>query len=169
VTAGRARQIQGLTGTGRRDEAARQLLASWQADELGPEDLRLLIPDIWLYLDPPAGPWGPLHDDEWIEIFGATGFFVQGPDVSLHGEYWDLFRAAPHGRARGMSWCTRREMAERFLPKHNQYGAYTIWSAAVPQTAILAVLYRSSDAFLVPGAREVVVNPAGLPDPVAVS
>jgi class 3 adenylate cyclase len=40
---GRARQIQGLTGTGRRDEAARQLLASWQADELGPEDLRCAV------------------------------------------------------------------------------------------------------------------------------
>ena len=155
-------EIQVLAGSGRRADAARALLDACRARWLSALDAQRLVPDIWLRLDPPVGPRGPLSADEWLEVFDFSGFFVQGPPTLVASEPMDLYRAAPSDRSRGMSWCTHRQMAERFLPKHDLWGRYEIWKALVKPEAILAVLFRPDDGlFVAPiGApREVVVNP----------
>lgn len=63
----------------------------------------------------------------------------------------------------------RGEMAERFVPKHANHGLYAIWAALVPRSAALAAFRRADDVpFSLPrgSAREIVVNPAGLPEEV---
>jgi hypothetical protein len=167
----RLNDIQILSGNGHHGDAARQLLANWRARELEPADLRRIIPELWVSLNPPAGPHGSLSDVEWLELFAATGFFVQGRPVDLGLKECVLFRAAPVERVRGMSWCTHQRMAEGFVLKGDQFGKYRIWSATVPLTAIRAVFHRPSDSFFGLGsdsAREVVIDPDGLPEPVLV-
>lgn len=112
-----ARNIEVLASNGRRPEAARQLLGAWRGHSVTVDELKTLLADIWLYLDPPVAPYGPLAVAEWLELFGATGFFMQGPPIHVvDHERWVLYRAAPEDRARSMSWCTSRVMAERFIP-----------------------------------------------------
>lgn len=143
------------------------MFQSYQSGELQPGELRELIPGIWLYLDPPAGTRGPLDDSQWLELFTATGYFVGAPDLPFNlADPMQLFRAAPSERTRGMSWCTHRAMAERFIPHDSQWGEYKIWSAGVPRTAILAALCRRDDTLVdqpFGSVREIVIDPQGLP------
>lgn len=143
------------------------MFQAWQSGGLRPGDLRELIPDIWLYLDPPAGTRGPLNDSQWLELFTATGYFVGPPYLAFNlTDPMRLFRAAPSERTQGMSWCTHRAMAERFVPRHSQWGEYKVWSADVPRTAILATLCRVDDTLFdqpFGSVREIVVDPRGLP------
>lgn len=158
-----SRDIRVLAGSGHRADAARLLLESCRTSQLSCTDAQDLIPDIWLRLDPPAGPLGPLAPAEWTEVFGFAGFFVQGPPTTVATEPIELYRAAPPDRNQGMSWCTHRRMAERFLPKHDNWGRFTIWKARVVPEAILAVLFRPDDSLFdlpIGSAREVVVNPS---------
>lgn len=111
-----------LAGSGRRTEAAKRLLDAWRAGTVTVDDLRGVISDIWLYVDPPAAPYGPLAVADWLELFRAVGFFVQGPPVPVDHERWVLYRAAPEDRVRSMAWSTNRVMAELFVPKHTQFG-----------------------------------------------
>lgn len=157
------RDIQALAGSGRRREAARHLLNAWQMGGVTVDDLKILITDIWLYLDPPVAPYGPLAVAEWLELFRAAGFFMQGPPISVNQEEWVLYRAAPENRARSMAWSTSPVMAERFVPRHGRFGSYRIWRAAVDHSAVLAVLFRPSDGtWGTEVAREVVIDPAGI-------
>ena len=167
-----ARNIEVLASSGRRPEAARQLLGAWRGHSVTVDELKTLLADIWLYLDPPVAPYGPLAVAEWLELFGATGFFMQGPPIQVvDHERWVLYRAAPEDRARSMSWCTSRVMAERFIPRQDRFGAYRLWTATLDRSAVLAVLYRPSDGTWDASgevAREVVVDPAGIGELIVV-
>jgi hypothetical protein len=169
----RIRELLVIGGGGDRHAAARHLVAGWRAGDLRNTDLIELIPDIWVRLNPPAGPYGPLTDDEWLELFSATGFFVGPPRLPFEvADPVQLFRAAPVERSRGMSWCTHRRMAEGFVPKGDRSGGYKIWTAQVPKSGILAAVCRPDDVpFDLPQGeyREIIVDPAALPAHLDVS
>ncbi len=172
VPAEALREIREAGGRGDWRAAACLLLTHTRAGKVTGDDLVECLSEVWVRNDPPAGPHGVLSDDEWIELFNVTGFFVGPPTTPFSvADRVCLFRAAPRERARGMSWCTHENMARGFVPRHDRFGRYQIWRADVPKSAILAALYRPGDApfDLPPGEyREVVVNSAGLPDTLAV-
>lgn len=166
------RLIRDDAGRGDRPAAARLLLRACRQGGLGRDDLQELIAEIWVMLDRPAGPpgHGALTDDEWQELFTASGFFVTPKKLPFDvGDPLRIYRAATVERCRGMSWCNYREMAERFLPKDHRRSDWFIWTAEVRRSAILAVLFRPDDSvFHLPyaAAREIIVAPAQLPRPL---
>ncbi len=158
------RSVHDLASSGHRAEAAVELYKCHQQGHLSAAELQCLITLTWPFLDPPSAPHGPLTVPQWVELFVAAGRFFQGPPITL-GPHPTLYRAAPPKRAKGMSWCTHREMAERFLPRQQRFGIYGLWQVRCPDDAILAVIHRPDDSACVLHAREVVVNPDLLPEP----
>jgi hypothetical protein len=163
------RRIRDDAGRGDRPAAARLLQRACRAGGLEQNDLQELIAEIWVMLDRPAGPpgHGALTDGEWLELFTMSGFFVTPKKLPFNvSDPMRIYRASTDERCRGMSWCNYREMAERFLPKDHRRSAWRIWTAEVPRSAILAVLFRPDDSvFHLPyaAAREIVVDPTQLP------
>lgn len=96
-----ARDIQILTGSGRRAEAAQGLLAAWRGGSVAADDLRGLIHDIWLYVDPPVKPYGPLSVPEWLELFWAVGSSCRdhrSPSITSGGFSTGQLPRSGHGR-----------------------------------------------------------------------
>jgi hypothetical protein len=59
-------------------------------------------------LDRPAGPagHGALTDEEWLELFTASGVFVTPEKLPFEvSDPMRVYRAATYERCRGMSWC----------------------------------------------------------------
>ena len=164
----RAAEVLGLAGGGHHHAAALRLFAYCQEGLLARDEVRYLIPEIWMWLNPPAGERGPLNDAAWVALFRDVGFFSTGPPYERGTGPATLFRAATPERARGMSWCSTKTMATRFLPAHDLWGPYKLWTVTVPDAAILAVLYRPGDAGDV-NAREIVVDATMLRTPAEVN
>jgi hypothetical protein len=161
----REAQIRNLAGSGQRAEAAIELWKAWTAGELAASQLGELIRDsIWPYLDLPADDPRRLTDEQWVVLFRAAAPITQtGHPVELAFPL-RVYRGATGARARGLSWCTSRAMAEPFLERLEKLGETgRIWTTEIGRDAALAVIFRPSDCVTDPQAREIVVDPAGLP------
>jgi hypothetical protein len=106
-------EIRRIAGTGDRSSAVRLLLRGLREDAFERVDRCEHIAEIRARLDPPVAPFGPLTQDEWIELYQATGYFVGPPSLPFEiGSEVRLYRAAPIDRVRGISWCTDRSVTE---------------------------------------------------------
>ena len=141
------------------------LWRAWKAGELERSELEELIRDsIWPYLDPPGGHRGPLTDDQWVELFRAAAPIAQTGRPKELSFPLSVYRAATATRSRGLSWCTSMAMAAPFLERLEKLGETgRIWTAEIERDAVLAVIYRPSDCVTDHDAREIVVDPSGLP------
>ena len=148
-------------------QAAKALWEAQQAGELdGAEIAELIRECVWPRLDPPGGDRGPLSDAQWVTLFRAAAPIQQsGTPVELSFPL-RVYRGATTARARGLSWCTSRSMAEAFGKRLSHLGATGhIWTAEIDEHAVLAILNWRTDSVDArdPRAREIVVDPAGLP------
>ena len=154
-----------MAASGDRQRAATELWNSWTDGKLSRSDLSQLILQIWPYLDPPAGDYGPLRDAQWVVLFRAAAPITStGPRVPLYFPL-RIYRGATERRARGMSWCTSRQMAAPFVERLLKLGEPDgrIWTTVIERSAVLAPpLYRPTDCVTDSSAREIVVEPACL-------
>lgn len=142
---------------------ARGLWAAVGADEIAPDDLPPIIADLWTYNDSPTAD---LHEEAWVEVFRAAGFFSypplvrtgDGPPVPLErpGRAMTLYRGSTADRMRRMSWACDSDVARMLGARHARFDAAALYKAAVMPDDILAYLERRGEGWTV------VVDPAGL-------
>jgi hypothetical protein len=146
-------------------EAGKRLLAEIVGDRLnGPKvlydaraagqisdgDLRVLIPDTWLYVDWPERIIGA---GNWVRLFRVAGF-LSIPYGLLPDSAITVFRGATAERRAGMSWTTDIDRADQFRQRHSWHASTAVYRAVVTPGAVLALLERRGE-----GPPEVVVDP----------
>jgi hypothetical protein len=94
---------------------------------------------------------------KWLARFRRAGFLSDLADQAPVTSNLKVFRGAPEGSERGLSWTTSASVARAFADRSTVYGARPglVWQAVAEREAILALIYQR-DEF------EVVVDPVGL-------
>jgi hypothetical protein len=133
---------------------------------VGPEELGVLIPEVWTGTDHPVGDVG---QDEWVAMFREAGFlsvaYHSGGAASQPTGPTTIYRGATiRSGGLGMSWTRNRGSAGEFARRWGQFhGPSVVYQATVPPDAILALFEMR--AF----ESEVVVDPAILRGRVSVA
>jgi hypothetical protein len=127
------------------------LYDAWTAGQISDGDLRVLIPDTWLYVDWPERIIGA---GNWVRLFRVAGFLsipygLPRPDSAI-----TVFRGATAERRAGMSWTTDIDRADQFRQRHSWHAPTAVYRAVVTPDAVLALLERRGE-----GPPEVVVDP----------
>jgi hypothetical protein len=81
---------------------------------------------------------------DWVALFRAAGFTIDGHPGEQPSEAVRLWRGAPHGRHRGMSWTNDRAVAEKFAAGRAD-GGYLgrtpgkVWETLAPGAVVLCI------------------------------
>ncbi len=98
-----------------------------------------------------------LQTTKWVVRFRQVGFISDLPGQLPPATELVVFRGAPKGWERGMSWSSSIETARRFAAKYTEYGPEPgfVWRAIAAPGSVLALIYQRDES-------EVVVDPTGL-------
>jgi hypothetical protein len=129
----------------------RVLYDAWAGGQISDGDLRMLIPDTWLYVDWPECIIGA---GKWVQLFRAAGFLTISHGLARPDSSLTVFRGATAERRIGMSWTRDIDRADQFRQRHSWHAPSAVYRAVVTPHAVLALLERRGE-----GPPEVVVDP----------
>lgn len=132
-----------------RHEMPDLLLELW--DNLDPDIRPVALADTWTGVEMPLRV---LDHWTWAEMFRDVGFVVDGRSARRPRRTPDLFRAAHHGSAAGMSWTDDIDLAKRFTELRPGAVIYRVDGG----TAHRALLARFTENYG-RGEREFVLDP----------
>jgi uncharacterized protein len=128
----------------------------WDMNVLTDETLRELLLEVWAEAWPTSLP-----EEEWLAMFGATGFVRLGTTKPKPTKPVTVFRGAPVStNGRGFSWTFAFEIAKIYAETRAMSGiAAGVFKTTVPPDAVLAMLREDGVSA---GEDEVVVDPRRL-------
>jgi hypothetical protein len=112
-----------------------------------------LTADVWSGAEYPQNY---LRQIEWLELFSAAGFTVDGRPAERPADPVKLWRGCVPSRRRRMSWTADRELAQRYADGIAYRAKGIVFETIVPAASLLCINDLSR------GESEYVINTLGL-------
>lgn len=135
------------------------LLEAWRTGRLPIEVLARRLPAVWTVCQHPHDVIG---NADWLELFHAVGYSVNGVPTQPPTGRVRLFRGAPWHRRHYWSWSTSIEVAHAFAYERSHHAAPKIWTINAPAEQLLALIVTPNSA--VGSVKEYVLDTSGLLD-----
>jgi hypothetical protein len=123
------------------------LWEAWRFERVRSDVLPSILASVWSTAEYPQTA---LTDSDWLALYEAAQYAVDGQKAEPPGAPTILYRGTPKSRRRRMAWTGSREVAGRFAGPGLRNEIGQVWVTTAPPAAILArITERDEDEYVI--------------------